>query len=115
MHKRISLERLVATISTNAPPSARVTLKIDGKEQSHQRKGNGCVDAVFTAIDACFPNDVALEHYEVHAADPGSKALAKVKVTVSLMGRSTTAEAHNADTVIASAHAYVEALNQLHS
>ena len=113
--QRISIVCLVATVSTMAEPSAIVTLSIDGECHTCQKKGDGCVDAVFTTINACFPNNVELEHYEVQAANPGSKALAKVKVSVSLMGRSITAEAENADTIIASAHAYIEALNQLHS
>lgn len=115
MGNRISIISLVAIVSTMQEANANLTLSIDGKSASCQKSGRGCVDAVFNAVNELFHNDAVLEDYHAQLAHPGTDTDARVQVTLSVMGRQTTAEGVHPDTVIASAYAYVEALNQLYS
>ncbi len=115
MLQRISIASLVVTVSTLQKPNAILTLTIDGKTRSCQKGGRGGIDAVFDAINDLFPNTAVLEDYEVHLAHPGTDTNAKVKVTLSVMGRAATGVSENADTIIGSAKAYIEALNQHYS
>ena len=75
--------------------------------------GNGPVDATFNCIKAMVPHEAMLELYQVHAVTEGTDAQAEVSVRLSENGRSVTAKGADPDTLVASAKAYLGALNKL--
>jgi 2-isopropylmalate synthase len=70
-------------------------------------------DATFNAIKAIVPHEAVLELYQVHAVTQGTDAQAEVSVRLSADGRSVTARGADPDTLVASAKAYLAALNKL--
>jgi 2-isopropylmalate synthase len=74
---------------------------------------SGPVDATFNCIKALVPHDATLELYQVHAVTEGTDAQAEVSVRLSENGKSVTAKGADPDTLVASANAYLGALNKL--
>ena len=68
---------------------------------------------MFNAVKALFPHDVNLQLYQVHAVTEGTDAQATVSVRLEEDGRIATGQSADTDTVVASAKAYVNALNRL--
>jgi 2-isopropylmalate synthase len=114
-HDRIKVLSLTVIAGTMGPQSATLTLDIDGKHITTQSTGNGPVDAIFKAIHALVPHDAKLELYQVHAVTEGTDAQAEVSVRLSEQGRAYTAKGADPDTLVASAKAYLGALNKLTS
>jgi 2-isopropylmalate synthase len=104
---------LTVIAGTMGPQSATLTLDIEGQHQTVQATGNGPVDATFNAIKALVPNEALLELYQVHAVTHGTDAQAEVSVRLSENGKSVTAKGADPDTLVASAKAYLGALNKL--
>ena len=93
---------------------AIVTLIIDGEEKTAATKGNGPVDSLFAAIRKLVPHDDAtLQLDQVHAVTAGTDAQAEVTVRIAEHGRTVQGTGADADTLVASARAYVNALNKL--
>ncbi len=59
------------------------------------------------------PNDARLQLYQVHAVTEGTDAQATVSVRLEEDGKIATGQSADTDTVVASARAYVNALNRL--
>ncbi|MDD3287408.1 MAG: 2-isopropylmalate synthase [Alphaproteobacteria bacterium] len=95
------------------PAQAKIELLIDGKNVSASATGNGCVDATFNAIKALVPHQANLQLYQVGAVTQGTDAQAEVTVRLEEMGRTVNGQGADPDTIIASARAYVHALNKL--
>jgi 2-isopropylmalate synthase len=110
---RIKVEALTVIAGTSGPQSATLTLAVDGKQTTIQSSGNGPVDATFNAIQKIVPHSAVLELYQVHAVTEGTDAQAEVSVRLQEDGRTVTARAADPDTMVASAKAYVGALNKL--
>jgi 2-isopropylmalate synthase len=93
---------------------AILTLHIDGEERTAATKGNGPVDALFNAIRKLVPHeDGSLQLYQVHAVTAGTDAQAEVTVRLAEHGRTVQGTGTDSDTMVASARAYVNALNKL--
>ncbi len=114
-HDRTKVVALTVIAGTMGPQSATLTLDIDGNHQTTQATGNGPVDATFNAIKKLMPHEAKLELYQVHAVTEGTDAQAEVSVRLSAEGKSVTAKAADPDTLVASAKAYIGALNKLMS
>ena len=112
---RVKLVSLTVIAGTMGPQSATATLDIDGRHHTVQSTGNGPVDATFNAIKALIPHQAVLELYQVHAVTQGTDAQAEVSVRLAESGRSVTAKGADPDTLVASAKAYLGALNKLMS
>ena len=69
----------------------------------------------FTPLVTIVPHEAVLELYQVHAVTEGTDAQAEVSVRLSHNGRSMTARGSDPDTLVASAKAYLGALNKLTS
>ena len=110
---RIKVVALIIIAGTMGPQSATLTLDIDGVEKTVQATGNGPVDATFNAIHKLVPHRAILELYQVHAVTHGTDAQAEVSVRLHEEGRTVTAKAADPDTLVASAKAYIGALNKL--
>lgn len=111
--ERIKVEALTVIAGTTGPQSATLTLDIDGNHVTKQATGNGPVDAIFNAIHALVPHTATLELYQVHAVTEGTDAQAEVSIRLSEDGKSVTAKGADPDTLVASARAYIAALNKL--
>src|ERR1700747_2800936 len=112
-HDRIKLTSLTVIAGTHGPQRATMKLDVDGQTKIEEAEGNGPVDAVFNCIKALVPHEAKLELYQVHAVTEGTDAQAEVSVRLSQDGRSMTARAADPDTLVASAKAYLGALNKI--
>jgi 2-isopropylmalate synthase len=110
---RVKLVSLTVIAGTMGPQSATLTLDVEGRHNTVQATGNGPVDATFNAIKALIPHEAVLELYQVHAVTEGTDAQAEVSVRLSENGRVVTAKGADPDTLVASAKAYLGALNKL--
>jgi len=112
-HDRMKVVALQVIAGTGGPQSATLTLDIDGAQQTVHANGNGPVDAIFAAIHMLVPHTAKLELYQVHAVTEGTDAQAEVSVRLAEEGRVVTGRGADTDTLVASAKAYVAALNKL--
>src|SRR6478736_3452619 len=112
---RIKVLSLTVIAGTMGPQTATLTLDIAGEHVTTQSTGNGPVDAIFNAIHKLVPHEAKLELYQVHAVTEGTDAQAEVSVRLSENGRSYTSKGADPDTLVASAKAYLGALNKLTS
>jgi 2-isopropylmalate synthase len=110
---RIKLVSLSVIAGTRGPQRATMKLDIAGETGIEEREGNGPVDAVFNCIKSIVPHEATLELYQVHAVTEGTDAQAEVSVRLSEGGKSVTAKGADPDTLVASAKAYLAALNKL--
>ena len=112
-HDRIKVLSMTVIAGTMGPQSATLSLDIEGRHVTTQETGNGPVDAIFKAIRTLVPHEATLELYQVHAVTEGTDAQAEVSVRLSEGGRVVTAKGADPDTLVASAKAYLGALNKL--
>ena len=110
---RIKLISLSVIAGTRGPQRATMKLDIDGRTAIEECEGNGPVDAVFNCIKALVPHEAILELFQVHAVTEGTDAQAEVSVRLSEDGKSVTGKGADPDTLVASANAYLGALNKL--
>jgi 2-isopropylmalate synthase len=109
----IQFHRLRVVAGTDGPQTAEIDLAVNGEHIWRTARGNGPVDAIFNAIKEATPHEATLELYQVQAVTEGTDAQATVSVRLSNDGRSVSARASDADTLVASAKAYIAALNRL--
>ena len=112
-HARMQLVELGMVCGTNGPATASLVMEIDGERYSHKTTGNGPVDATFNAVKALVPHSARLKLYQVHAVTDGTDAQAEVSVRLEEDGKIVMGHAANADTLVASGRAYINALNKL--
>ncbi|MDX2258892.1 MAG: 2-isopropylmalate synthase [Hyphomicrobiaceae bacterium] len=113
MHDRTKVVALTVIAGTMGPQSATLTLDIEGVHRTVQTTGNGPVDATFNAIKEMLPHTGKLALYQVHAVTEGTDAQAEVSVRLEEDGRAVTGRGTDTDTLVASARAYVAAVNKL--
>jgi 2-isopropylmalate synthase len=111
--ERITVKRLKVVAGTDGPQTADIELVIDGEPRATTSTGNGPVDAVFNGIRQLCPHTAVLELYQVSAVTEGTDAQATVSVRLTEQGLVATGKASDPDTLVASARAYVHALNKL--
>jgi 2-isopropylmalate synthase len=111
-HDRIKVVALTVIAGTG-PQKATITLDVDGKQQTYESAGDGPVDATFRAIKAIVPHEARLPLYQVSAVTEGTDAQAEVTVRLEADGKTVTGRGSDTDTMVASARAYVSALNKL--
>jgi 2-isopropylmalate synthase len=111
----IKVVALTVIAGTNGPQKATLTLDVNGKEVTKETTGNGPVDAIFNAIRIIVPHTAKLSLFQVHAVTEGTDAQAEVSVRLEEAGKSVTGRGADPDTLVASAKAYVSAINKLSS
>ena len=112
-HERIKVVALTVIAGTGGPQKATITLDVDGTHETREAAGDGPVDATFNAITAIVPHKARLPLYQVHAVTEGTDAQAEVSVRLEEDGKTVTGRGADTDTMVASARAYVSALNKL--
>lgn len=110
---RIKVLSLTVIAGTSGPQKATITLDIDGKHATAESTGDGPVDAIFKAIKVLVPHEARLPLYQVHAVTEGTDAQANVSVRLEEDGKTVTGRGSDTDTMVASARAYISALNKL--
>ena len=106
-------ETLEVLCKTGTVPSAKVSLVVNGESQSAECDGSGAVDATFKAIEKIACSNSELQLYSVNAITQGTEAQGEVTVRLSKQGFIVNGTGADIDIVIASAKAYVDALNLL--
>ena len=110
---RVVFDRLRVVAGSDGPQSADLTLRVEGTAHQVSCEGNGPVDAVFNAIRQMVPHEGKLDLFQVHAVTGGTDAQAEVSVRLKGEGIMATGRASDPDTLVASAKAYIYALNKL--
>ncbi|WP_435149331.1 2-isopropylmalate synthase [Candidatus Pelagibacter bacterium nBUS_32] len=109
----INLKSLKVFAGTGEPQRAEMTLDVYGEIKKTSETGDGPVDAIFKCIKVLYPHDVKLQLYQVHAVTEGTDAQATVSVRIEEKGKTTVGQAADTDTLVASANAYLSALNKM--
>ena len=113
-HEKIKFKSLQIVAGTTGPQTAEICLDLESDEKCVKVEGKGPVDAIFKAIRDIVPHDGAmLQLYQVHAVTGGTDAQAGVTVRLEEDGKTVTGQGADADTLVASARAYIHALNKL--
>jgi len=109
----INLKSLKVFAGTGEPQRADMTLEVYGEIKKATETGDGPVDAIFKCIKKLYPHEVKLQLYQVHAVTEGTDAQATVSVRIEEKGKTTVGQAADTDTLVASANAYLNALNKM--
>ena len=112
-HERVKFVSLQVVAGSRGPQTAELELDIDGTVHKMTTSGNGPVDATFNAIKSMVPHAARLQLYQVHAVTEGTDAQAEVTVRLEENGKSVNGQGADPDTLVASARAYLHALNKL--
>jgi len=96
-------------------PHANIVLLEDSQERKSQAQGDGPVDATFKAIESIAKSGAELLLYSVNAVTTGTESQGEVTVRLSKGGRIVNGVGADTDIVVASAKAYINALNKLES
>ncbi len=105
----------VAVVSgTFQTPTATVEIEVEGERRKRSAMGDGPVDAVFRCIAELTETKSELVRYQVNAVTEGMDAQGEVSVTLAEDGRRVIGHGAHTDIIVASAKAYVHALNKLH-
>jgi len=110
---RFRLVSLRVCSETGETPHAHVVLSDGGEEQRADELGGGPVDASFRAIEKMVESGATLLLYSVNNITTGTDAQGEVTVRLSRGGRIVNGQGADTDIVIASAKAYLNALNKL--
>lgn len=111
--QRIKLVSLKAVSETGKTPVAEITLAINGEQRQARAEGSGPVDAAFKAIETLVDSGCRLRLYSVNNITAGADSQGEVSVRIDKAGRIVNGSGADTDIVIASARAYISALNRL--
>ena len=109
------LVSLTAHSETGELPFAKIVVSEAGKEKLAQATGSGPVDASFKAIESIVDSGAELLLYSVNNITSGTDSQGEVTVRLSKDGRIVNGLGADTDIVVASAKAYINALNKLYS
>ena len=111
--ERIKLISLKVGTETGIKPKAQVTLSIDGEQKHADAEGGGPVDATYKAIESMVGSGCNLQLYSVNNITDGTDSQGEVTVRIDKGGRIVNGLGSDTDIVIASAKAYINALNKV--
>ncbi len=100
---------------TGERPQASVVFTVAGKEVKGQSDGNGPVDASLKAIESHVKSGAEMVLYSVNAISGSTESQGEVTVRLQNSGRVVNGVGSDPDIVVASAKAYLSALNKLQS
>ncbi len=108
---RFALVCMRVCSETGVVPVAELTLMVDGKERTAKAEGSGPVDATFRAIESLADSGCNLQLYSVNNITEGTDAQGEVTVRLERDERIVNGLGADTDIIIASAKAYIQALN----
>lgn len=110
------LELVQVSCGDNARPTATVTLRTpEGDELTDAAIGTGPVDAVYKAINRVVDIPNELIEFSVQSVTAGIDAIGEVTIRLRHEDRVYSGHAANTDIIVASTHAYLNALNRLYA
>jgi len=109
----IKFNRLRVMCGSDIKPEASIDIEVDGKQVTAVALGDGPVDATFKAIERLVPHNARLQVFQINAVTEGTDAQAVVSVKLEEDGKSVNGQASDVDIIVASARAYISALNKL--
>jgi len=112
-HGRLKLVSLKVCSETGEKPEAQLTLSVDGKEVQAVSEGGGPIDATYKAIESIVQSHSDLTLYSVNAITRGTDSQGEVTVRIEKDGSIINGQGADSDIVIASAKAYLNALDKL--
>ena len=115
LHEQYVFVSLSQHSETGERPQASVVFTSDGKEIKAQSEGNGPVDASLKAIESQVNSGAEMVLYSVNAISGSTESQGEVTVRLQNSGRVVNGVGADPDIVVASAKAYISALNKLHS
>jgi 2-isopropylmalate synthase len=107
------LVSLTAHSETGEKPFARIVIAEDGREREAEARGAGVVDATFQALESLVQSGTELLLYSVNNVTEGTDSQGEVTVRLSKDGRIVNGMGSDTDIVVASAKAYISALNKM--
>ncbi|MEO0216277.1 MAG: 2-isopropylmalate synthase [candidate division WOR-3 bacterium] len=107
------LQSVNISCGTNVLPTATVEMKIDNKLFKKSGSGNGPVDAVYRTITSITKIKTRLVKFSVQSLTPETDAMGEVTVYIRGKGTTVIGRGAHTDIVVASAKAYVDALNKI--
>jgi 2-isopropylmalate synthase len=113
-HEHYKLSALKVTSETGTVPHARVVMTVGDTDVVAEVSGDGPVDAVFKAIERMAGSHARMQLYSVNAITGGTDAQGEVTVRLEREGRIVNGLGADTDIIVASAKAYINALNRLH-
>ena len=114
--EHFKLELIQVSCGSNATPTATVTLRMpDGQDLTDAAIGTGPVDAIYKAINRVVQIENDLIEYSVQSVTAGIDAIGEVTIRLQQGDRIYSGHAANTDIVVASAYAYISALNRLYT
>ncbi|HUJ01027.1 MAG TPA: 2-isopropylmalate synthase [Usitatibacter sp.] len=111
--ERYKLVSLTAHSETGEPPFARVVISDRGREARAEARGGGTVDATFKAIESIVQSATELQLYSVNNVTEGTDSQGEVTVRLEKDGRVVNGMGSDTDILVASAKAYINALNKM--
>ncbi len=112
-NENIRLVALKVCSETGETPHANITVNVNGEEHTSSSDGGGPVDAAFRALEAIFDSGSELLLYSVNNITSGTDAQGEVTARLKNKGRIVNGQGADTDIVIASAKAYINALNKI--
>ncbi len=113
--ERFSLRQMNVSSGSFATPTATVELEVDGKIKKIAAMGDGPVDATFKAIKKLTKSQARLLQFSVGAITGGTDAQGECTVRLLENGREALGQGADSDIIVASAKAYINALNKMAS
>ncbi len=113
-HEHFKLVSFKFHSETGETPHAELTLSVGGVERHAEADGGGPVDAALKAIESVVASGSELLLYSVNAITTGTDAQGEVTVRLASGGRIVNGQGADTDIVVASAKAYLNALNRLY-
>ena len=110
---RVQLVSLSASVSSERLPKAEATIIFDNESMTAQSEGGGAVDATFKCIESMIDSGAQLLLYSVNNVTDGTDSQGEVTVRLELGGRIINGHGSDTDILIASAKAYINAVNHL--
>ncbi len=109
----IELIELSLNCGSNKKSNALIALNAFGEKKTIKKTGNGPIDAIFNALKSLIPNKANLIVYQVNAITKGTDAQAEVNVRLEENQITVQGQGSDVDTMVASAKAYINAMNKL--
>ena len=114
-HEQYGFVSLSQHSETGERPHASIVFTVDGKEFTGESDGNGPVDASLKAIETHVKSGAEMVLYSVNAISGSTESQGEVTVRLQNSGRVVNGVGADPDIVVASAKAYLSALNKLQS
>ena len=111
--ERFKVLDLDVTCGNKQNPSSTITLELpNGKTKTSTKTGTGPVDAVCNSIDSIINENITLTEFAVSSVTEGIDALGEVTIRIEKEGTIYTGQGSDTDIIVASAKAYVNAINR---